>query len=49
MDGTYLWERWVEQQQFMKNKIKPSIDELLLVIDKYKRQNILLKNQRKSV
>lgn len=31
------WPEWVTKQQQIKNKIKPDIDELLSIIDKYKK------------
>lgn len=44
------WKKWTEKQLFIKHKIKPSIEELLAIINKYtKRQKKPLKNQRKSV
>lgn len=30
------WKEWAEKQLFEKNKIKPTIDEMLAIIEKYK-------------
>lgn len=32
------WQKWVDKQLLNKNKVKPTIDDLLAIIEKYKQK-----------